>query len=451
LPGLLGISVDPREYSDNFVNDLFLGTFYQQHLGEEYAGLATYAGERIRIRTHRGLFRPTFSEDLAGLDGTEGIGYCGDIREPVLVDSKLGEFAACFSGNIINREDLVLAFKASGHSFAWEGNGIEVITKLVAQGEDLVDGIGRMTERVRGAYSLLVLTREGLFAACCPTGHWPLVIGEKKGAVTVASDPSGFHNCGFSPVRDVEPGEIVLLRNGSVKTKGRMATNKTQICSFVWVYTNFPGAVFRGIPVTVARQRMGAVLARRDINRGFIPDVVAPIPDSGRFCAIGYAQEFVRQKNEGTVVKAPEYDEVLLKYPYAGRSYIQLTQEKRESYAHTKQLVSGEDYSGKALVVCDDSIRRGTQTQKGTIPKIRSLGFSQVHLRVANPDSLSYCPWGHTVQKGELLASRIPDAQERAAYLGVDSAEHTTVPELAEAIGLPLEMLCVDCDLPLAE
>ncbi|UCB42679.1 MAG: hypothetical protein JSV77_09525, partial [Dehalococcoidales bacterium] len=181
---------------------------------------------------------------------------------------------------------------------------------------------------------------------------------------------------------------------------------------------------------------------------GFIPDIVAPIPDSGRFCAIGYAQEFVRQKNEGKVERAPEYDEVLLKYPYAGRSYIQLTQEKRETYAHTKQLGSGEDYRGKVLVVCDDSIRRGTQTQRSTIPKIRNLGFNEIHLRVSNPDSLSYCPWGKTVQKGDLLAARIPDFTERAAFLGVDSAEYPTIEELAEAIGLPVEMLCVDCDLP---
>jgi len=448
MPGFFGLSVDPKEYRDDFIQDLFWETFYQQHLGEEYAGLATYGGAGIKIRTHRGLFRPTFAEDLAGLEGTEGIGYCGDSREPVLVDSKLGEFAACFSGNLINRENLIEKYKADGHSFAWEGRCIEIIVKLIAQGEGLVDGIEWMTSKILGAYSLVLLTPEGIYAACCPTGHWPLVVGEKKGAVAVTTDPSGFYNCGFTSRRDIEPGEIVLLKNGSLETKEKMPTTRTQICSFVWVYTNFPGAVFKNVPVTAVRKRLGAILARRDIEQGLVPDIVTPIPDSGRFCAIGYAQEFVRQKNEGKVERVPAYDEVLLKYPYAGRSYIQLTQEKRETYAHTKQLVSGEDYDGKVLVVCDDSIRRGTQTQRSTIPKIRNLGFTQIHLRVSNPDSLSYCPWGKSVQKGELLASRIPDFKERAAFLGVDSAEHPTIEELAEAIGLPVEMLCVDCDLP---
>ena len=126
MPGFFVLSIDSKEYKGDFLDDLFWQTFYQQHLGEGYAGLATYQGGKINIRTHRGLFRPTFSEDMAGLEGTMGIGYCGDNREPILVDSKLGEFAACFSGNIINQDELVERFKTCGHSFAWGGVDIEI-------------------------------------------------------------------------------------------------------------------------------------------------------------------------------------------------------------------------------------------------------------------------------------------------------------------------------------
>ncbi len=448
MPGFFALSIDSKKYKGDFLDDLFWQTFYQQHLGEDYAGLATYNGGKIHIRTHRGLFRPTFSDDMVGLEGTMGIGYCGDNREPVLVDSKSGEFTACFSGNIINQDELVERFKTQGHSFTWEGVDIEIIAKLIAQGEGFVDGIQRMNDEIKGAYSLSILTHEGIYIACDPSGRWPLVIGEKAGAVAATTDPSGFENWSFSYQRDVEPGEIVLLRNDHAETIGKIPSTKTQICTFVWVYTNFPNSVFKNIPVSAVRKRLGAILARRDIERGFIPDVVAPVPDSGRFCAIGYHQEFCRQINEKKIDRIPEYDEVLMKYPYAGRSYPRSNQAERDLEAHIKQLGSGENYPGKIVVVCDDSIRRGTQTEKNLVPKLRALDIREVHFRISNPDSLSYCRWGKTIQKGELLATRIPSIKKRIKFLGIESLEHPTVQELAEAIGLSLETLCVDCDLP---
>lgn len=448
MAGFFALSINPEEYEDNFLEDLFWETFYQQHLSEEYAGLTTYDGERIKIRTHRGLFRPTFSDDMEDLEGTEGIGYCGETREPILVDSRMGEFSACFSGNLINRDELVERFKTFGHAFAWEGVDIEVITKLIAQGDGFVDGIKRMTQEIVGAYSLVLLTTEGIYVSCCPSGHWPLVIGEKKGAVAVASDPCGFENFGFKRQRDLEPGEIILLKNGCLEIKDRMASDRIQICTFIWIYTNYPNSVFKDIPGSLVRKRLLALLARRDIERGFIPDVVIPVPHSGRFPAIGYHQEFCRQMNEGKIKRVPEYDEPLIQYPYAGRSYPRLTPAERELEAHIKQLRSGEDYTGKIAVVCDDSIRRGTQFEQHLIPKLKSIGIKENHLRIANPESHSYCSWGKTIKKGELLASQIPSKEKRAEFLGVDSLEHPTVKELAEAIGLPLEMLCIDCDLP---
>jgi amidophosphoribosyltransferase len=448
MPGFVVLSIDPGKYKGNFLDDLFWLTFYQQHLGEAYSGLATLNGDKIIIRTHRGLFRPTFSRDIVGLEGSMGIGYCGDNREPILIDSKSGEFAACFSGNIINQDELIERFKIYGHSFAWGGADIEIITKLIAEGEGFIDGIKRMNDEIQGAYSVALLTSEGIYIVCDPSSRWPIVLGEKTGAITATTDPCGFGNWGFNYLRVVEPGEIVLLKNGSIETKGKIPSIKTQICTFVWVYTNFPNAVFKNIPVSAVRKRLGAILARRDIKQGFIPDVVAPVPDSGRFCAIGYHQEFCRQINEKNIDRVPEYDEVLMKYPYSGRSYPRSTQVERGLEAHIKQLGSGEDYSGKKVVVCDDSIRRGTQIEKNLVPKLRALNIKEIHFRISNPDSLSYCRWGKTIKKGELIATRIPSIKRRVKFLGIESLEHPTVQELAEAIRLPLETLCVDCDLP---
>ncbi|MFC1897601.1 hypothetical protein ACFLX8_03440 [Chloroflexota bacterium] len=448
MPGFVALSIDAGQYKGDFLDDLFWLTFYQQHLGEDYSGLATYQEKNIKIRTHRGLFRPTFGEDMAGLEGTMGIGYCGDNREPVLVDSEIGEFATCFSGNIINQDELINNFKACGHSFAWEGVDVEIITKLIAQGKGFVDGIQGMNNEVKGAYSLSILTPEGIYIVSDPNGRWPIVIGEKTGAVVATTDPCGFENCRFSYQRDLEPGEIVLLKNGYAETKGKIPNAKAQICTFVWVYTNFPSATYKNTPVSAVRKRLGAILAREDIKRGFIPDIVAPVPDSGRFCAIGYHQEFCRQINEKKIDRIPEYDELLIKYPYAGRSYPRSNQVKRDSEAHIKQLGSSENYPGKTVVICDDSIRRGTQTEKNLVPKLKALGIKEIHFRISNPDSLSYCRWGKTIKKEELLAIRIPSIEKRIKFLGIKSLRHPTVQDLAEAIGLPLETLCVDCDLP---
>jgi len=448
MPGFVALSVDPQKYQGDFLGDLFGLTFYQQHLGEDYAGFSTYNGGKINIRTHRGLIRPTFSTDMTGLEGTMGIGYAGDNREPILVDSKLGNFVACFSGNVINRDELIEKFKTSGHSFAWGGVDIEIITKLIAQGDGYIDGIKLMNKEIQGAYSASLLTPEGIYVVSDPSGRWPLVIGEKNGAVVTTTDPCGFPNWEFSYKRDLEPGEIILMHGDNAETKGKLLGTKTQICTFVWVYTNFPNAVFKNVAVSAVRKKLGAALARRDIDRGFIPDIVAPVPDSGRFCAIGYHQEFCHQINEKKIDRIPVYDEVLMKYPYSGRSYTKSNQIRRDFEAHIKQMRSGENYLGKKLVICDDSVRRGTQIERNLVPKLKALGIAEIHFRISNPDSFSYCCWGKSVKKGELLAARIPSIKKRSKFLRIDSLEYTTVHELAEAIGLPLETLCIDCDMP---
>ena len=453
MAGLFALSISSKKYQGNFLEDLFWGTFYQQHAGEEYAGLSTYnpGRDEIKIRTHRGLFRPTFSEDLSGLEGVEGIGYCGVAREPFFVDSRLGEMSACFSGNLINCSELLEQFKNFRHTFE-RGDDIEIITKLIAQGDSIVDGIKRANGGIKGAYSLLVLTSEGIYAVRCPSAHWPLVIGKKEGAVAVASEPGGFRNRGFKLIRSLEPGEIVLMKNGSLETKEKISGDKIQFCSFLWVYSAFPNAVFEEIPASAVRKRLGTNLARRDIKAGFIPDIVVPIPDSGRFHAIGYHQEFCQQVNEGEIKKIPVYDEALLKYPYAGRSFTPQTEEARELEANIKILESGENYyQDKEVVVCDDSLVRGVQTRANLVPKLRALGVKGIHFRISNPELRSHCPYGKTTKKGETLATQFPSNKDRLRVLGIESLEYNTIDGLVGAIGLPKEQLCVDCDLNLPE
>lgn len=448
MAGLFGLSVDPQVYQDAFLEDLLHGAFYQQHSGEEYAGFASCNEGTIKIRTHRGLIRPTFGRDMPGLEGQEAIGFCGAGRELVHTDSRLGEFAACLSGNITNSSELIHRFKNFGHSFAWGGEDIELVVKLIAQKEDMIEGIKWMAGEVHGAYSLLIVSPKGIYAVCSPDGHWPMVIGAKEGATAVAPESHGFTNSGFKIVHDLEPGEVVLLKDGRWETKVRIPSTRIQVCSFLWVYTAFPAARIGGIPASLVRKRLGAALARRDIADRFTPDIVAPVPDSGRFHAIGYMQEFCRQINQGLISKIPLYDEALLKYPYAGRSFIPREWARRALEAHIKLLRSGEDYQNLIVVVVDDSVVRGTQMQTNLVPKLKELGIKEIHARIANPALLSHCPWGKTTRAGEVLASRLPSIRGRAEFLGVDSLEHNEIGDLVEAIGFPLNQLCVDCALP---
>jgi amidophosphoribosyltransferase len=239
-----------------------------------------------------------------------------------------------------------------------------------------------------------------------------------------------------------------LIKDGQLTTQDTIQSERIQICSFLWVYTTFPNAIIRGIPASQVRKRLGACLARQDIESGLIPDIISPVPDSGRFHAIGYFQEFLRQFAEGKIEKIPFYDEVLLKYPYARRSYIPQEELARIQEGKIKILSGGETFQDLILVVVDDSLVRGTQTKADLVPKVRSLGFKEIHLRLSNPELLSHCRWGKTTKKGETLASQMPSMEERVRHLGIDSLKYNDISNLVEAIGFSRERLCVDCDFP---
>lgn len=448
--GLFALSVNPKVYENSFGETLFRGTFYQQHWNEESTGIAVLNKGKIRSESHPGLFRPSFKKKAAWFRGTEGIGFCGPDQEPFSLDSGIGQLCGCFSGNVINCSELERRFKNFGHTFERkkdQGLDLEIILKLIAQGRNVKDGIKRMSKEIKGAFSLLVLIPEGIYAACSPDGHWPLVIGKKKGAVVVASESGSFKNLGFELVKDLEPGEIIRVKEGNFETQDKTTNNQVKICSFLWVYSFFPNAVFKGISASKVRKRLGANLAQEDIKEGIIPDIVMPVPDSGRFHAIGYQQEFCRQIVRDKIKKIPFYDERLIKYPYAGRSFTRSEQRARDLEADIKILPSAEDCKDKVIVVNDDSIVRGTQMKTNLVPKLKALHPKEIHIRISNPGYWSHCPWGKTTKKGEPLARRIPSLKERTEFLGVDSLKYNKVSELIKAIGLPPDKLCVDCSI----
>ena len=416
---------------DNIIDDLFLGTFYLQHRGQQYCGLSTFAGDGIKIRTHRGLVRETFTDDLAGMEGTMGIGHTSlKDRQPLKLDSKMGEFTIGFEGNIINAAELTEELKKQGHSF-YTNSDIEIIAKLIAQGDTFVDGIEKMANRVRGAYALVILSKGKIYAARDKYAFRPLIIGKRDGAVAVASESCSFVNLGFSITRDVKPGEILEIQDSEFEIKKIISSNFTQYCAFEWVYTANVASTIDGLSVDIARRNLGAALARRYPVK---VDFVAAVPNSGIGHAIGYAQES----------KIP-FDNVFIKYDYASRSYTQPTQAERDREAKIKLIPVPAKIEGRSVVICDDSIVRGTQMKNDLVVKLKKNGVKEIHARVACPPLKAPCMYGVATRSKKELAAHEKSVEEIRKYIGVDGLAYNTLEDLGQALGKPLDQICVSC------
>lgn len=452
MAGLFGISV-ASDYQGDFANDFFSGTFYQQHLGDDFSGAVTVNNRDFNVfPPEQGLFRQNFEKRKKDFKGNIGIGYCGSAPEPLFMDSRIDAFSICFSGNITNQESLKKDLMGLGQVFCGSSGDIEIIGCLIVQADNIIAGIENMAQKVEGAFSLLLLTEDAIYAVRSSDGHWPLVLGVKEGALAVASESGGFPNLGFKLYRDVRPGEIICLKEGKISSLKTLPKEKKQLCSFLWVYTAFPNATFNGIPVSQVREKLGAALARRDIERGFIPDIVSFVPYSGGCHGTGYHNEFCIQRNLGKIKRIPLSKEVIFKYPYSGRSNISQSEAKSNFEAAIKMLPSGENYEGQTVVICNDSVIKGDQASEILVPKLEAMGFKEVHFRISFPEFLHNCFFGKVAKPEELLAVRIPSKRERINFLNsnsprkiVKSLEHNEIEDLAEAIGLPLKDLCLDC------
>ncbi len=461
MAGIVAVSAEPGVPEGRFASTLAHQTWYQQHRGEKFSGVAVWRENRLQNYSKRGLFRSNFH--MEELRGTHGIGYCGPQEEPFSGRSRFGEWSICFCGNIINREELRQELGEKGIIFRQKGDA-ELAMAIASQKEGIVEGLKFLAEKVKGSYSLLLLTSCGIYVAISPDGRWPLVMGRKNGKIVIATETVGFKNFGFKVDRDLYPGEIGILQEGDWQTKA-VIKGRIQICSFLWVYTTFPNSVYYGVSSAMVRKRLGVSLARKDIAEGFIPHLAMPVPDSGRHHFLGYLQEYLRAMMKGAIKRVPLPDEHLLRYRFSGRSFTRSTQEKREKEAFVKIVeggdteadireildvfreVYGDDLSKLIASVLEDSVVRGTQIEQNLVPKVRGMGFKEVHIRASYPELKSYCSWGSTTKKGEVLASRCPRLKDREKALDIDSLRYNSVEDLVAAVGLPRENLCLDCAL----
>lgn len=449
---------------ENCFQQLFLGTDYHSHLGTQYGGLAILDGNKISKQIHdisRSQFKSKFFKYSGKLKGNMGIGVISDrYEQPLIFQSKLGSFAICTNGLIHNDKELVAELINDGVFFNELSNGTtnttELVAKLICQGDSIVDGISRMFDKIDGSISLLLLKNDGIYVARDRHGHTPLVIGKRNGNWAVASESCSFPNLGFKIKKFLGPGEVVLLNeNGMKSVKKNWDTNK--ICAFLWIYTGFPASSYEGINVEIVRERCGRALARNDNVKA---DLIAGVPDSGTSHAIGYAIE------SGLPYRRP-----LVKYtPSYGRSYIPPSQSIRDQIAFMKLIPIDDVISGNRIVLCEDSIVRGTQLKKFTANKLFESGAKEVHVRPACPPLIFPCRYNLSTRTTQELAARRaiiaiegkdiedvdeylnPDSEKYQRMvewickdIGVTSLRYQRLEDMVEAIGLPKEKLCLYC------
>ncbi|MBN1540387.1 MAG: amidophosphoribosyltransferase [Candidatus Thermoplasmatota archaeon] len=451
----------------NVVSTLFYGTDYHSHLGTKYGGIAYVDDKGDTIKKIHDInntqFKSKFTDEIKGSSSNIMIGVISDKDpQPLTFLSKFGPFAVCMNGLIVNKEELKDSMISDGTSFAevYHGdiNQSDLLANLINKKDSIEDGIQYMWDSIDGAASLLIMTPNGIYAARDRKGISPLVLGTDGSRWVVASESSSFPNLGFKVERFLASGEIVFISmTGPETVMQGSPCGKT--CAFLWVYTGFPSSSYEGINTEVVRENCGRFLARRDDVKA---DLVAGVPDSGTAHAIGYAME-----------SGIPFRRVLHKYtPGYGRSYTPLTQEDRDRIALMKLIPNKETIEGNRIILCEDSIVRGTQLKNFTVKKLRQAGAREVHARPACPPLLYPCRYMLSTRRIEELAARKAiidiegrdlDDQEMAEYLDPDSEKYRMMvdhirrdldldtlrfqrlEDMIEAIGLPRERLCLYC------
>ncbi len=445
------------------VNDLFYGTDYHSHLGTRRAGLAGYDSEKGFTRSIHSLensyFRTKFESELSKFGGKSGIGVISDTdAQPLLMNSHLGRFAIVTVAKINNADEICQDLLSKNLPLSEFSSGkinpTELVSLLIIQGRNYVEGIENVFKTVKGSCSLLLLTEDGIIAARDAWGRTPLVIGRKDGALAVASETSSFSNLGYEIEYFVGAGEIVRLTADSY-VQLRRPNKGLQICSFLWIYYGFPTSVYEGRNVEHMRNDCGRRMGESDDAQ---VDCACGIPDSGIGMAVGYAEGH----------KVP-YCRAISKYtPTWPRSFMPSSQGTRGLDAKMKLIATKDILRNKRIHFCDDSIVRGTQLRDNT-KMLHQMGAKEVHMRISCPPLIYACPFvNFSASKSEmdLLTRRVirdlegdPDAKtaeyattdspqytamvgEIARRLNLDSLKFSKLSDIVAAIGLPKCRIC---------
>ncbi len=409
-----------------------LGLHALQHRGQEAAGIVAYDGEQFSAHRGMGLVGDNFGskEVIERLRGEAAIGHVryattGEVVmrnvQPLFADFELGGLALCHNGNLTNSYQLRRQLVRRGSLFQ-STSDTEVIVHLIATSrkDTVVDRLVDALRQVEGAYSLVALSQEALIGLRDPLGVRPLVIGRLGDAWILASESCAFDIIGAEFVRDVEPGEIVLIDAAGLTSLKPFEPAPRRFCVFEYIYFARPDSVLEGRSVYEARKRIGRELARESHVDA---DIVVPVPDSGVPAALGYAAE-----------AGIPFELGIIRNHYVGRTFIEPTDQIRHLGVRLKHNANRADLAGKRVILVDDSIVRGTTSTK-IVEMVRNAGAREVHMRISSPPTGHSCFYGiATPERDQLLAARF-DVPGMAKLIGVDSLAFLSIDGLYRAMG----------------
>jgi amidophosphoribosyltransferase len=439
--GVFGVFGHPEA-----ANLTYLGLYALQHRGQESAGIVSSTGQDLYMHKAMGeveeIFQPRV---LAKLPGSSAIGHtrystAGDKAllnvQPIMIDCNKGKMAVAHNGNLTNATEWRRKLEHRGSIFQ-SNSDTEVIVHLVArsQARNLSGALGDALNQVEGAYSLVVLTADELYAVRDPRGFRPLALGKIEGhdgEITwmVASETCAFDLLNAQYVRDIEPGEMLRISRAGLESIHFSPPKPHQYCIFEHVYFSRPDSTVFGRSVNTSREMLGRLLAR---EHPVDADMIVPIPDSGVPAAIGFALESKIPFRMG-----------LIRNHYIGRTFIEPSQAIRNFGVKLKLNPVRSLIAGKRVVLIDDSIVRGTTSRK-LVRMVREAGAKEVHMRISCPPTISPCYYGvDTPTKEELIAS-CNTPEEIRKYLGADSLGYLSLPGLRQAVNDSAGKFCTSC------
>ena len=435
--GIVGVYSE----DDRVVPELiFYSLFSLQHRGQESAGIASF-DRGFKVVKGMGLVTEVFKNiDFEKLRGKVALGHVRysttgesviENAQPFVVKTRAGSIAIAHNGNLVNFFDLRSELEKSGSVFVSTTDS-EVIAQLLSKlliKMSVEEALVELTKLLRGSYSLVIAINDTLIAMRDPFAFRPLCFGEFDDGIIFASESCALDTVGAKFVRDLKPGEAVIIKDGEVESVV-VESEREAHCVFEYIYFARPDSKIDGRNVYSVRYKIGQILAEES---GVEADVVSPIPDSGTTSAIGFAEK-----------SGIKYIEVLIKNRYVGRTFIMPEQRLREMSVRLKMNVLEENVRGKRVVLVDDSIVRGTTSRK-IVEMIRKAGAREIHFRVGSPPIISPCYYGIDMQTAEELIASRKTVEEIRREIGADTLAYLSLNGLIKAVGMRREDLCLAC------
>lgn len=438
--GVVGIS--SRNPDNNVAKSIYYALYALQHRGQEAAGISVHDGRSIRTHRDMGLVSEVFNDaQIALLRGAVGIGHvrypttgrsCIENCQPFLVKYKDGAVAVAHNGNLVNSAQLREQLEQAGDIF-YSSSDTEVIAHLFVKEllrHDLLDAVRAVMRMMVGSYSLVFLFGDTLLAVRDPLGIKPLCIGESESGYVVASESVAIDTLNGKLIRDVKPGELVVIRRGEMECYQLASLPNPAHCVFEYIYFARPDSIMDGRLIYDVRVNIGAKLAEEHPADA---DTITPIPDSGITLAVGYHQR-----------SGISYRECLMKNRYIGRTFIMPDQSMRETAVRLKMNVIRPNIEGHKLILVDDSIVRGT-TSRRIVDMVRKAGARSVNVRIGSPPILAPCYLGIDMASREELIAAYKTIAGVEAVINADSLGYVSHEGLVKAIGIPENHLCMGC------